>query len=319
MTRLVLALPSKGRLKEQAESWLADAGFGVSQDGGERGYQARLSPDIGVDVRLMSASEIAAALSAGDIHLGVTGEDLLRESVAELEARVQLAKPLGFGKAKLVVAVPEAWLDVSTMADLEDVAHEIEARQGRRLRVATKYLRQTRAFFAGRGVTAYRLVESAGATEGAPAAGTADVIVDITTTGSTLAANRLKILEDGLILSSQAQLAAARQADWSVEARAALKRLLDGIEARAKARAVRTVTVSRPLTVEESQGLIGQFGASFQNQTGEGAVSFDCPKEDVLAAVSVLERLGAGTLRIFEPDYVFETVNPVYQALISRL
>ena len=108
-----------------------------------------------------------------------------------------------------MVAAPKSWLDVETMADLEEVAHDYLARTGRRMRVATKYLAQTRAFFARHGVADYRIVESGGATEGAPAAGAAELVVDITTTGATLAANGLKILADGVILKSQAQLAAA--------------------------------------------------------------------------------------------------------------
>jgi ATP phosphoribosyltransferase len=117
--------------------------------------------------------------------------------------------PLDFGFANVVVAVPECWLDVASMADLDEVSESFYVRYGRRLRVATKYLNLTRRFFAEKGVTGYRIVESLGATEGAPAAGTAEVIVDITTTGSTLAANHLKVLDDGIILRSSAVLAAS--------------------------------------------------------------------------------------------------------------
>ena len=119
---------------------------------------------------------------------------------------------LGFGPADVVVAVPECWLDVATMADLDEIAESFYERHGRRLRVATKYHNLTRRFFAGKGVTGYRIVESLGATEGAPAAGIAEIIVDITTTGSTLAANSLKILDDGVILKSEAVLAATKMA-----------------------------------------------------------------------------------------------------------
>ena len=129
-----------------------------------------------------------------------------------------LLRPLGFGRADLVVAAPKSWIDVDTMADVEEVAHDFLARTGRRLRVATKYLVQTRAFFARHGVVDYRIVEFGGATEGAPAAGAAELIVDITTTGATLAANGLKILSDGLILKSQAQLAASLKASWTARA-----------------------------------------------------------------------------------------------------
>ena len=128
------------------------------------------------------------------------------------DPRTQVLLRMGFGPADVVVAVPECWLDVATMADLDEVAVAYHQRHARRLRVATKYIGLTRRFFAAKGVTGYRIVESLGATEGAPATGTAEVIVDITTTGSTLKANHLKILDDGVILKSQAVLAATKMA-----------------------------------------------------------------------------------------------------------
>ena len=134
------------------------------------------------------------------MHLGVTGEDLIRETLADVDGSVEFLKPLGFGRADVVVAVPDCWIDVARMADLEDVAAQFAGVHGRRLRVATKYMNLTRRFFAGHGVAGYRIVESVGATEATPAAGTAELIVDITTTGTTLRANHLKVLEDGLIL-----------------------------------------------------------------------------------------------------------------------
>src|SRR6202042_1952361 len=136
-----------------------------------------------------------AGLLSGDVHLGITGEDLIRETAPELTSRIALIHPLGFGFANVIVAVPQYWIDVSTMADLDDVCAAFAHKHRRRLRVATKYLQLTRGFFAHMGISDYRIVESAGATEGAPAAGTAEAIVDITTTGATLEANGLKVLE----------------------------------------------------------------------------------------------------------------------------
>jgi ATP phosphoribosyltransferase len=136
---------------------------------------------------------------------------------------------LGFGRADLVVAAPKSWLDVETMADVDDVAARMEASTGRKMRVATKYVRSTRRFFTAEGVGHYRIVESAGATEGAPAAGVAELVVDITTTGATLESNGLKILRDGVILRSQAQLAASLGADWSAGALASLRELVRGV------------------------------------------------------------------------------------------
>jgi ATP phosphoribosyltransferase len=217
---ITLAVPSKGRLKEQFDAFLGTAGIALKQTAGARGYRATVEGHPGIDVMLLSSSEIAASLAGGDVHLGVTGEDLIREAVPQLEGRVALLKPLGFGFADVVVAVPKSWIDVSTMADLDDICAAYAARNKKRLRIATKYAQMTRSFFAHAGISDYRIVPSAGATEGAPTAGTAEAIVDITTTGSTLKANGLKILDDGVILKSQAQLAMSLAADWTPERRA---------------------------------------------------------------------------------------------------
>jgi ATP phosphoribosyltransferase len=223
---LILALPSKGRLKEQCEAWLGDAGLSLTAAGGARGYSATLDGVEGVEVRLLSAGMIAAALDNGDVHLGVTGEDVLRERGEGAMSRVVLLKKLGFGFADVVVAAPQAWIDVATMDDVDDVAHTYLARTGGRLRVATKYANLTRAFFAAKGVGDYRIVASDGATEGAPAQGLAELIVDITTTGATLVANGLKILDDGVILRSEANLAARRGAGLSSAQNRAAEKLL---------------------------------------------------------------------------------------------
>lgn len=203
---LLLGLPSKGRLMEAAAERFAAAGCAIERIGLERGYRGRI-PGAGVEIAFLSAGEIAQSLRDGTIDMGVTGEDLLRETIAPDDPRAEVVLRLGFGPADVVVAVPECWLDVARMADLDEVSAAFHARHGHRLRVATKYVNLTRRFFAAQGVTGYRIVESLGATEGAPATGTAEIIVDITTTGSTLKANHLKILEDGVILRSEAVFA----------------------------------------------------------------------------------------------------------------
>lgn len=224
---VTLAIPSKGRLKEQLDTFFAKDGIVLKQIAGARGYRATVDGHPGIDVMLLSSSEIAASLANGDVHLGVTGEDLIREAAPELDSRVALLKKLGFGFADVVVAVPASWIDVSTMADLDDICAAYAHRHRRRLRVATKYTQLTRRYFARAGISDYRIVPSAGATEGAPTAGTAEAIVDITTTGSTLKANGLKILDDGVILKSQATLAMALTADWNAELRAAAVAFLE--------------------------------------------------------------------------------------------
>jgi ATP phosphoribosyltransferase len=209
---ITIALPSKGRLKEQTLDVLAKAGLAVCLPADDRKYHARVEGRDDIEVAFLSASEIAGEIGQGAVDLGVTGEDLVRENLADWEQRAEIAARLGFGHADVVVAVPDIWLDVDSMADLDDVAADFRQRHGRRLRIATKYWRLTQQFFSGKhGIQVYRIVESLGATEGAPAAGSADVIVDITSTGSTLRANRLKVLADGVVLKSQACLVASRK------------------------------------------------------------------------------------------------------------
>ena len=174
--------------------FFARAGLELTQGRGARDYRGSIAGVPGVEVSFLSTSEIVGQLAAGAAHFGVTGEDLMREKVRDADARFELLAPLGFGRANVVVATPSAWIDVRSMADLEDVASTYRMKHGDRMRVATKYVNLTRRFFAAHGVADYRIVESLGATEGAPAAGAAELIVDITTTGATLAANGLKTL-----------------------------------------------------------------------------------------------------------------------------
>jgi ATP phosphoribosyltransferase len=230
--RLVLAVPSKGRLMEDTTALFAKGGLTLARTGNERGYRGEVKELPGVDVAFVSASEIADLIRKGEVHLGVTGEDLIREQIPDADNAVEFLLPLGFGHADVVIAVPDFWIDVSTMSDLEEAALLYRRMHGSRMRVATKYRTLTRMYFAGHrygdqpravdAVSMYRIVESLGATEGAPAAGLAELIVDLTSTGSTLRANGLRVLDDGIILRSQANLVASRRAPFG-ERLAALK------------------------------------------------------------------------------------------------
>jgi ATP phosphoribosyltransferase len=312
---LTLGLPSKGRLKEQAEAWLADSGLKLDIDGGERGYRASMAGLPGVQVQLLSAADIALALDAGELHLGVTGEDLLRERAEALDDHVLLLRALGFGRADLVVAAPQSWIDVDAMADVEDVALAYVARTGRRLRVATKYMVQTRAFFSRHGVADYRIVESGGATEGAPASGAAELIVDITTTGATLRANGLKILSDGLILSSQAQLAAGLGADWTASQMDIVRRLLGAVEARARARSLSLVTW--PVELDGQARAASQpFLARGASRRSHGILA---EKGDLFDLAAALSAAGIGPVSVAQPQFAFEAVSPAADALAARL
>jgi ATP phosphoribosyltransferase len=311
---LIIAVPSKGRLKEQVEEWLADCGLDLAVSGGQRGYLASLKGVANAQVRLLSAADIATALSAGEIHLGVTGEDLLREG-GELDGRVRLLRPLGFGRADLVVAAPKSWLDVDTMADLEEVAHDVLARSGRRMRVATKYLVQTRAFFARHGVADYRIVESGGATEGAPAAGAAELVVDITTTGATLAANGLKVLADGLILKSQAQLAASLKAAWSKPQLAVAEQILRTVEARATA--LTAATLIWPLRGDPAEArIVDALVAAGASPRPNGLL---VAARDAAAAAQALTASGLGPVTVARPDFVFEVECDAFAKLRQQV
>ncbi len=231
---------------------LDEAGLAVQSAGGKlRDYTGTMPSLPRVDVQFMQAAEIIAALGEGAVHLGICGEDLLREGLDEPDDKAQVLKQLGFGHADMVIAVPRAWIDVETVADLDDVCHSFVERRGRRLRVATKFMRLTRQFFGAAGISDYRIVESLGATEGAPNAGTAEIIVDITSTGETLAANGLKILRDGVMLKSQACLIASRKAYWNDPPKLALRQILGRIEAVADAKRLSLVTAfgGNPTTI----------------------------------------------------------------------
>jgi ATP phosphoribosyltransferase len=312
---LTFGLFSKGRLKEQAEDWLADCGLSLEAEGGERGYVAEIKGLPDVRVLLLSAADIAAGLDAGDLHIGVSGEDLLREQGEAVDLHVLLLRALGFGRADLVVATPASWIDVETMADLEEVAAAFVARTGRRMRVATKYMVQTRAFFASHGVVDYRIVESSGATEGAPAAGQAELIVDITTTGATLKANGLKLLDDGLMLRSQAQLCASLIARWTPKQLASARRLISIVEARARAR--RTALVSWPAEQDKAaEPAIKPFLARGASRRAQGLLAEAGDLFEVTAALALAK---VGPVSVVRPDFAFEPQSAAADTLASRL
>lgn len=230
MSRLVLGLPSKGRLQEATIDWFAERGVAISRTGQGREYAAAASGVNGLEVVMLAAGEIPRALAEGRIHLGVTGEDLIREQLPEQPERIRSLARLGFGHADLVVAVPAFWIDVETMADLDEAAARFRGRHGHAMRIATKYHNLTRAFFRARGVADYRIVDSQGATEAGPANQSCEALVDITSSGETLRANHLKVLDDGLILRSQATLFAGHVAGWPKPVGRVFRRFAEALE-----------------------------------------------------------------------------------------
>jgi ATP phosphoribosyltransferase len=319
---LVIAVPAKGRLQENTEAFFARAGLALTKPRGARDYRGTVAGMPDVEVAYLSASEIAAQLAQGTVHLGITGEDLLREMIPDADRRIVLIEGLGFGFANVVVAVPQAWIDVRSMADLDDVATAFRHRHDRKMRVATKYINLTRDFFARHGIADYRIVESTGATEGAPAAGSAELIVDITTTGTTLAANALKIVDDGVILRSQANLVASRGAAWGARERDIARAILDRIAAQARARAFREV---RTRFAACNDALLGEFRnkfgvvTPFGGPTSSGMLTLHCPIAHVHALASAMRGKGAESIVVAQIDYVFAPDNPLFTKLADGL
>ena len=319
---LIVAVPAKGRLQENTEAFFGRAGLTLMKPRGARDYRGAIAGLDGVEVAYLSAAEITSQLAAGGVHLGVTGEDLVREMIPDADKRVVLIEGLGFGFANVVVAVPQAWIDVRTMADIDDVATAFRHHHERKMRVATKYINLTRDFFSSHGVIDYRIVESSGATEGAPAAGTAEMIVDITTSGATLAANGLKVVEDGTILRSQANLIAARKAPWGETERNLARVILDRVAAQARARAFREVrarfAAGTDMLVENAKQKFS-IETPFGGPTSSGMLILHCPPDQVYALTSFLRESGAEAVAVADLDYVFSRDNPLYARLEAGL
>jgi ATP phosphoribosyltransferase len=319
---LILAVPSKGRLQQNAEAFFARAGLELVKPRGARDYRGAIAGFDDVEIAYLSAAEIATQLSQGAAHLGITGEDLIREMIPQSEESVILIAGLGFGFANVVVAVPQAWIDVRTMADLDDVATAFRLKHERKMRLATKYANLTRDFFAAHGIVDYRIVESSGATEAAPAAGTSEMIVDITTTGATLAANGLKTIEDGVILRSQANLVAARAASWQQTHRETARLLLDRIAAQKRAEAFAEVRARfTGLNDKLLSAARDKFGLEtpFGGPTSSGMLTLHCPPDNVQALANFLRENGAQAVSVAALDYVYSCDNPLYAKLAAEL
>jgi ATP phosphoribosyltransferase len=226
MSKIKLGVPSKGRLMEKTFEWFATHGIALRKSGSEREYAGAVEGIDGVELVLLSAGEIPRELAAGRIHLGVTGSDLVREKLANWDQQAEELALLGFGHADLILAVPDCWVDVETLDDLDAAAAGFREAHGFRLRIATKYHRLVRDHLRSNGVADYQLVDSQGATEGTVANETAEAIADITSTGETLRANHLRVLSGDPIHQSQATLFRSVAADWSNGAEVVLSDLV---------------------------------------------------------------------------------------------
>ena len=207
---LTIGLPSKGRLKDKAISFFNNNSLKILQSEKERNYFGTIENESNTKIIFLHAKEIIQRLGDGTLDIGISGLDLLKESEKNLQDKIYVKRKLDFGNANLVIAVPEDWIDVQTIADLEEVSFDIRSKRNSRLRVATKYPNLTNDFLISKGVTQYKLIPSLGATETYPFIGSSEVITDITSTGKTLADNSLRVLKDGLILKSTACLLYAK-------------------------------------------------------------------------------------------------------------
>ena len=208
---ITIGLPSKGRLKESSISFLDKNNLKLTTNGGERNYFAEVKNFPNIKIIYLHAKEIIQRIGDDTLDIGISGLDLLNESAANLKQKIEIKKKLDFGLANVVIAVPGDWIDVQTLADLEEVSFDFRDKKNTRLRVATKYPNLTNTFLVSKGITQYKIVTSLGATETYPFIGSSEIITDITSTGKTLADNNLRVLKDGLILSSNACLFIAKK------------------------------------------------------------------------------------------------------------
>ena len=210
---ITIGLPSKGRLKDEAILFFKDQGLKILQSEKERNYFATIKDKPNIKIIFLHAKEIIQRLGDGTLDIGISGLDLLNESSKSLRDKIKIKRKLNFGEANLVVAVPDDWIDVQTVADLEEVSFDIRSKRNTRLRVATKYPNLTNDFLISKGVTQYKIIPSLGATETYPFIGSSEIITDITSTGKTLLDNNLRILKDGMILESSACLLISKKKD----------------------------------------------------------------------------------------------------------
>ena len=214
---ITIGLPSKGRLKDNAISFFDKCNLKILQSEKERNYFGTIKNKSNIQIIFLHAKEIIQRLGDGTLDIGVSGLDLLNESGKNLRDKISIKRKLDFGNANLVVAVPNDWIDVQTIADLEEVSFDVKSKRNTRLRVATKYPNLTNDFLISKGVTQYKIIPSLGATETYPFIGSSEVITDITSTGKTLEDNNLRVLKDGLILESTACLFVAKKKAASLQ------------------------------------------------------------------------------------------------------
>ena len=220
---LNIGIPSKGRLRKDVLNIFKKNKLNLISERGERDLLGSIKQFKNIKILYLHAREIIERLGDGSLDIGFSGFDLLKESEINTQKKINVLKRYDFGKATLVVAIPDPWIDVQTVADLEEIAFEFKDKKKKRLRVATKYPNLTREFLFSKGVTQFKLIDSLGATEAYPFTGSSEIITDITSTGETLKANNLRILKDGEILRSEACMMISKSSSNKMGLRKMLK------------------------------------------------------------------------------------------------
>ena len=334
---LRFAIPSKGSLYDGTLSFLESSGLKVSRPN-PRQYTARIKALPAVEVLLHRPADIVQKIAVGDVDIGITGLDLVSELAGDDTNVVIADEDLGYGGVDLVLAVPEAWVDVQSWHDLADLAAEWAA-EGRQLRIATKFPNLVREFCYSRGINVFTLVDSQGATEAAPALGYADLIADITETGTTFRENRLKIVAGTTILRSQSCLVVGRAALRNDEAKlGVVKAILERIEARRRARGYEQVIANVPgasleavgqqiVAVPELAGLRGPTIAPVFDKEAAGdqstgswySVSLIVRSDQMLRVVDHLRAIGSTGIVVLPVHYVFGDRSDAFSRLQERL
>lgn len=331
MSKLRLAVPSEGALYEPAEQFLRDCGLAVKR-ASQRRYTAVMPSLPGVDVLYQRSSDIPGEVDDGAADVGITGFDRFLEKRREGGDSLTLYEDLGFGAASLVIAVPDGWLDITSLADLADLALEFRQR-GKELRIATKYPRLVSRSLHRRGINFFTLVHASGGLEAAPVMGYADLIADITASGTTLRENGLKPLSDGVVRTSQAVLIGnSRLLGDDPEKLAVTREILERVEAYIRARDFQRLSANIQGESEEEvaamvmreRELAGIHGPTISRvYSDDGKMWFGVQlvvqRKDMIRVVDHLRALGGSGITVNEAAYVFRSECESFDALVAAL
>ncbi len=334
---LRFGVPRKGSWQDQGLAFLENCGLKVRRES-DRQLTASLSGVSGVTVVLQRAEDIVNQVADGKLDIGLAGYDQVRELLGEGSEVVILHDALGFSLGDVVVAVPDSWIDVTTLADLADVALELRER-GDELRVATSFPNLARRFFYEHGISHFSFVELAGGVEAAPNVGFADIVVDITTTGTSIRENHLKVLRNGVVLRFQACLIGNRRAlATSAARREPTRRILELIEARLRGQAYYSITANLRGTSEQevaaalirspaTRGWRGPTVArvfTAEADAGNGAEAWFAATViaeagDLQAAVDHLRDVGGSGISVVPLRFLYDERSHRHEALLAEL